>query len=273
MHGLEKLLLHLRQVDGLLVATLAFHTGRDATNDDNGVGNTHFLGNLGEDGLSRLTLADVATQHGEIASTTTIFEHDIVILAFLHIERLVVGTTSAEAEASETTTSATFAFFDDLAVHLQHITVVGGEGVFHLARERGGVLTADAHGEAVVVDAVGKAPCTEGREVEFVVVAGLVGFALQTSVVPELHKHTLAIVELGQMVHGGIVIVQFASLVVDDLGARNGCLDAFQQRVLVLIGRRSTIVSVQQFHIVGIRTYHSQRLDALRERQHVALVL
>ena len=74
------------------------------------------------------------------------------------------------------------------------------------------------------------------------------------------------------MVHGGIFIIQLTSLVVDDFCVGQGVLDAFQQRVLMLLGRRAAIVTVQQFYIVGIRPQNGQRLDALGKGQYAAVV-
>ena len=87
-----------------------------------------------------------------------ILDADVVGLASLHGERLVLyPATEAEAAAS-----ARLAFFHHLAIHFQDIAVVSGQCVFHFACERRLILSADAHGECVATDAVGKAPGTEG---------------------------------------------------------------------------------------------------------------
>ena len=41
--------------------------------------------------------------------------------------------------------------------------------------------------------------------------------------------------------------------------------------MLVCLGGCAAIVAVQQLHIVGVGTYHCQRLDVLREGQHIVV--
>ena len=270
MHGTYQHLLHLGQFDVLLVATFSLHACRDTTDDDDGVGHAHLLGQVGE--VSQSAFADITTQHGEVACAATIFYHDVISLALLYIERLILGTT-ATSEASEATTATAFVLLNYLTVYLQHIAIIGRERIFHLASEGSLVGTADAYGQVVVGDALGKAPGTKGREVQFLIVTRLDGvLEVGVSVVPELYLHTLAIVEFLQMVHGGIFIIQFTSLVVDNFCVGQGVPDAFEQRVLMLLGRRAAIVTVQQFHIIGIRTEYGQRLDALGKGQYAAVV-
>ena len=74
------------------------------------------------------------------------------------------------------------------------------------------------------------------------------------------------------MVYGGVFVIQLTSLVVDDFCVGQGVPDAFEQRVLVVLGRRAAIVTVQQFHVIGIRTEHGQRLDTLGKGQYAAVV-
>ena len=263
MHRLHEQLLHHWQVDGLLVATLAFHTGRDTADDDDGISHADFLCQIGE--VGEFALADVTTEHGELSVATTVFDHHIIGLASLYGEAFVVGATASEAEASETTTTtAALVFLHDLAVDLQDITVVSVQGVLHLTGESSLVLTCDAHGEIIVVHTFGKAPGSEGGEVELIgIVIALHRITFEVLVVPELHEHTLAIVEVLDMVYGGVFVVQLTGLVVDNLGTGDGILDTLQKRVLVVVGRRATVVTVQEFHIVGIRTQHGEGLDAL----------
>ena len=223
MHSLNEQLLYLRQFDGLLVAAFALHTGRDTANDDDGVGYAHFFGKVGE--VGQLALANVAAQHGELSVAATVLDDHVVVLTLFDVERLVFGTPASEAEATAWTTS--LVLLDDLTIHFQDVAVVGTQGVLHLTRERSGVLTADAHGEVIVADALGKAPGTKGREVQLVVVAALLGvLEVGVPVVPELYEHALAVVEVLQVVDSGILIVQFTSLLIDDLGVGQGSLDA-----------------------------------------------
>ena len=84
MHGAYQHLLHLGQFDVLLVATFSLHACRDTTDDDDGVGHAHLLGQVGE--VSQSALADITTQHGEVACAATIFYHDVISLALLYIK-------------------------------------------------------------------------------------------------------------------------------------------------------------------------------------------
>ena len=226
MHRLNQQLLHLRQLDGLLVAALTLHTGRDAADDDDGVGHAHLLGQVGE--VGQLAFADVAAQHGELSIAATVFYADIVCLPFLYIERLVVGTTASEAEATATAAAA-LVLLDYFAIDFQNIAVVGRERVFHLTREGGGIFAADADREVVVINTLGKAPGSESGEVQLVVIGSLHWFATELLIIPELHLYALAVVEVLQMVDGCVLVVEFASFLVDNLGVGQGSLDAAEQ--------------------------------------------
>ena len=116
MHGLDKTLLTGRQFDSLLVATLAFHTGRDTTDNDDSISSLHLISQRRV--VHLLTLTDVTTQHREVTITTTILNNNVVVLTLLNIERLVVSATASEAEATETatTTSTRLASLDGVAV-------------------------------------------------------------------------------------------------------------------------------------------------------------
>ena len=213
MHSGKQHLLNLGQFDGLLVATFALHTCRDSTDNDDSVCLFHLVGKVGE--VGKFSLTDVATKHGELSVAATIFNHHIVGLSFLYVERLVVRTATSKAET--TPAVACSSFLNNLAVHLQDVSVVGGEGILHLAGKRCGILSAHAYRKRVVVDSLGKAPGSECREVQLVVVAALRRFSAQFLVVPELHFHTLAVVEVLQMVNGGVLVVQFTSFMIDDV--------------------------------------------------------
>ena len=171
MHSTHQTLLHLGQLDVGFVATLALHLGRDAANHDDGIGLTHLVGKVGE--VGQIALADVATQHSEVAVAFFVFYDHIVGLSLFHVKRLVLHVATEESSA----TSARLGFLHDFAVDFQQIAVVGHEGVFHLAREGGLILSGDAHGETVFVDALGKTPGTKRGEVEFVVITSVVGGA------------------------------------------------------------------------------------------------
>ncbi len=265
MHGFYEQLLNDRQFNGLLVAALTLHTCRDATDDDDGIGALHLIGQFCE--VDELALADVAAQHGELSAVVAVLYADVVGLASLHGERLVLHT-ATEAEAAA---SARLAFFHHLAVNLQDIAVVSGQCVFHFTRERRLILSADAHGECVAAHTVGKAPGTEGREVQFLVVAFGHRFTAHVSVVPELYQHALTVVEVEQVRHSLVFVVQLACLLVDDVGIGHCLADALQQRVLMGLCRRAAIVAVQQLHIIGVRAEHSQRLDVFRQGKNGSL--
>ena len=213
MHSGKQHLLNLGQFDGLLVATFALHTCRDSTDNDDSVCLFHLVGKIGE--VGQLSLTDVATKHGELSVAATIFNLHIVSLSFLYVERLVVRTATSKTET--TPAVACSSLLNNLAVHLQDVSVVGGEGILHFAGKRCGILSAHAYRKRVVVDSLGKAPGSECREVQLVVVAALRGFSAQFLVVPELHFHTLAVVEVLQMVNGGVLVVQFTSFMIDDV--------------------------------------------------------
>ena len=151
-------MLQFRQFDGLLIAALTLHTGRDTADNNNGIGRLYLVGKVGE--VGQLTLADVAAQHGELPITATILDDHVIVLTLLNVERLVFYTTASEAETTARTTS--LVFLDDLTVDFQDVAIVSTQSVLHLTRKRCGVLTADADGKIVVVDTLGKAPCTEG---------------------------------------------------------------------------------------------------------------
>ena len=220
MHGLQEHLLHLGQIDVGLVASFAFHLCGDTTDDNDGVGSTHFLGEVGE--VDEDSFADITAQQGELAVVVTVFDDDVVGLASLDGERLVFHL----AAETEPAAHASLGLFDHLAVDAEGIAVVGRQRVFHLAREGGLVLAADADGKGIATHAVGKAPGAEGGEVELVVIVGLHGRAFHRGVIPEFHLGTPALVEVGQMVDGGVLIVQFAGLVIDDVGIGDSSLDA-----------------------------------------------
>ena len=240
------------------VAAFALHLGRDAADDDDGIGHAHLLGEVGEVGED--ALADVTTQHGELSVAMTVFDLYIIGLAGLDGERLVFGLPS-EAEAA---THATFGFFDHLAIDLQDIAVVGGQRVFHLTGESGLILTADTHGERVATHALGKAPGAEGGEVERLgMVFGLGRLACEFLIIIELYLHALAAVEVLQVVDGGILVVEFAGLAVDDVRVRQGSTESVEQRVGVGLCGRASVVAVEHGGIVGVRTNDGQRLDVL----------
>ena len=167
MHSLHEHLLNLWQFDVLLVATFAFHLGRDTANDDNGIGFTGFFGQIVE--VYEDTLADVTTQHGKLSVAVLVFNHDVVGLAFLDGERLVLRFTS---EAKETT-STSLCLFHHFAIYLQHIAVICGQCVFHLTSKGGYILTTDTYRQCVATYALSKSPGSESGEVQFVVIVDL----------------------------------------------------------------------------------------------------
>ena len=113
MHSGKQHLLNLWKFNGLLVATFAFHTCRDSTDDDDSVGLFHLVGKVGE--VGQLSLTDVATKHGELSVAATIFNHHIVGLSFLYVERLVVRTATSKTET--TSAVACGSLLNNLAVH------------------------------------------------------------------------------------------------------------------------------------------------------------
>ena len=226
MHGLDKTLLYGRQFDVSLVTAFTFHTGRDTTDDDDGIHVLHLVGKFSE--LDEFALADVTTQHGKVTITMLVFNHDIVGLASLHRERLVVGTATTEAEAKATTTAA-LRFFHDVAVDLEHITIISAERVLHITCEGSLVLTRKTDRQRILADTLSKAPCAEGGEVQFVVIVGHGRLATQTVVVEEFSHDALAVVEFLQVVDGRVAVRQFASLLVEHLRVRQSILDALKQ--------------------------------------------
>ena len=60
-----------------------------------------------------------------------------------------------------------------------------------------------------------------------------------------------------------VFVGKSTSLVIDNLCTRNGILDTLKQRVLVIIGRSTAVVSVEKFNIIGIRTNDCYCLDIL----------
>ena len=134
------------------------------------VGLLHFVGQIRK--IYQLTLADVATQHGEVALAATIFDDHVVVLACLDVERLVVGTASA-SEAAEAAATAALVLFYHLTVYFQHVAVVARQRIFHLTRKCGGIFSADADADVVVADTLGKSPGAKSREVQLVVIARL----------------------------------------------------------------------------------------------------
>ena len=251
MHRTNETLLNSWKLDVLLVATFTFHTGRDTTDDDDGIHVGNFLGEVVK--LDELAFADVTTQHREVTIAVLVLNHDVVSLASLHWERLVVGAATSEAEAEATTTAALRLFYD-VAIHLEHIAVIGREGVLHITREGSLVLTRKTYRKRVLADALSKAPSTEGGEVQFVVVACNSWLAAETVVVEELSLNALATVELLQVMDGGVAVRKFAGLSIEDFRVRQRILDTLEERVLVSLRRCATIVTVEQLHIVGIRT-------------------
>ena len=129
MHSLHQHLLNLGQFDVLLVTTLAFHAGRDTTDNDDSVSTFHLVGQIGE--VSQLTLTDVATQHGKLTIAMLVVDDNVVGLASLHRERLILYTTT-EAEA---TTATALILLNNLTIDLQHIAIIGCQRVLHLTRE------------------------------------------------------------------------------------------------------------------------------------------
>ena len=120
-----------------------------------------------------------------------------------------------------------------MAINLQHIAVVAHQRILHLTRKCCRVLTADAYTNIIVADTLGKAPGTKGREVQFVVVTRLNGSRCLTLKrrglrIPEFYQHTLAVIEVLQVVNGLIFVVQFTSLLIDNLSSRYSILDTLQ---------------------------------------------
>ena len=65
------------------------------------------------------------------------------------------------------------------------------------------------------------------------------------------------------MVDGGVLIVQFAGLVIDDAGIGDGSLDACEERVGVSLGRRTAVIAVEHGGIVGVRSEYGDGLHIL----------
>ena len=192
----------------------------------------------------------------------TVFDDNVIGLTLLDWERLVVGSAASEAKAEAATTAA-LSLFNHMTIHLEHIAVIGRERIFHVAREGGLILSADAYRERVLADALGKTPRAEGREVQLVIVTRRSWLATQLLIVIELYEHTLAIVEVLQMMYSSLTISEFAGFLIENISARHRLLNALEQRVLVFLGRSATVVTVQQFHIIGIRTNDSDILQTL----------
>ena len=57
MHGFYEHLLHFRKLNVFLVASLAFHLGRDAADDDDGVSSPYLVGETRE--IYQITFADI----------------------------------------------------------------------------------------------------------------------------------------------------------------------------------------------------------------------
>ena len=53
------------------------------------------------------------------------------------------------------------------------------------------------------------------------------------------------------MMYSSLTISEFAGFLIENISARHRLLNALEQRVLVFLGRSATVVTVQQFHIVG----------------------
>ena len=154
----------------------------------------------------------------------TILYHDIVGLSLLHGERLVF-----DPAAETATASASLCLFYHLAVHLERVAVIGGECIFHIAGEGCLILATDANGECVLADALGKAPRTEGREIQLVVVACRDRLAAQFFVIEKLYKHALAVVEVLQVVDSALAVGQLTGFLVEDVSTRYRIADAFEQ--------------------------------------------
>ena len=150
----------------------------------------------------------------------TVFYGDVVGIAGLDGERLVFRL----ASETEETASTALSLFDDLAVHFQRVAVVGHQRVFHITGEGGLVLTADTDGEGIATDTLGKAPGSEGGEVELVVIIGLHGLAFHRGIVPEFYLGALAVVEVAKVMDGRVLIVELTGLAVDDVGIGDSCL-------------------------------------------------
>lgn len=122
---------------------------------------------------------------------------------------------------------------------------------------------AHAQGELVGRYALGKAVSSEGAEVELAVVATDDRLALEFGVVEEVNPDALAGVEIAEVVDGVVLVGKFAALEVSDLGVWNGIADAFEQGVLVVVGRGAAVVAVEQGNVVGVRTYDDDFLEVL----------
>ena len=86
-------------------------------------------------------------------------------------------------------------------------------------------------------------------------------------VVVEVYFYALPVVEVLQVVHGGVFICEFAGLAVDDVGIGYGCFDAIQEGVGVLLGGRTAVIAVEEGGIVGIGSHHCDGLHGLGQRQ------
>ena len=73
---------------------------------------------------------------------------------------------------------------------------------------------------------------------------------------------------------GGIVVVHYlAGPVGDDLDSRESGLEAVEDGPLVLLGRRSAVVSVHHGHVVGVRSDDGYLLDGcLVQREHAVVL-
>ena len=154
-----------------------------------------------------------------------VFDDNVVGLSLLHREGLVLGLPS-ETKAPATTG---LCFLYDFTVYFQHIAIVRHQCVFHLACKGSFILTADTYREGVAVYALGKAPGSESREVQLIIIRCLGRLASQFLVIKELHLGTLTTIEVLQVMDGGVFIVKFTCFLVDDVRARHSSLDAAEQ--------------------------------------------
>ncbi len=61
---------------------------------------------------------------------------------------------------------------------------------------------------------------------------------------------------------GGVVLVgEFAAFDVGDVGVGDGLPDAFEERVLVVVGGSAAVIAVEEFGVVGVGTNHEDVFD------------
>ena len=270
MHGLDKALLDSGKLDGAAVASLTLEAGGDTTDDDDGVSILDLLGKVVE--LREPALAELGVQHGELAGTLGILDLDVVRLACLDVEGLG-GDGTAETESTACGGSAGNGLVNDLSVDGQDIIAVGGYGIVERAGEIRDETAGDTGRDIIGIDTVGETIATESAEVEGGSIITLCcGLAGELAVVEELHIESLAVIEVTDMVGGGIIVHDLAGLGIEHLGAGNGSLDAFEDGVGMLGGRGSAVVSVKHGGVVGIGTDNGNLLDALGERKDTVVL-